>query len=82
MIDKIIKEGYTRLNKRPRCLILVPTRELATQVLHEVKQISHFIKVSSVAVLGGEEYNLQKKAVSTNVEMFCAVISEWIYGQA
>jgi len=27
------EEGYTRQVKRPRCLVLVPTRELARQVL-------------------------------------------------
>ena len=46
--------GYVRASMRPRVVVLVPTRELARQVLQEVKSISHFCKVSSTAVLGGE----------------------------
>lgn len=56
--------GYERRVKRPRCLILVPTRELARQVLQNVKQLGHFSKISSTAVLGGESYTIQKKSVS------------------
>lgn len=67
-IQNLIKQeketGYVRLEKRPRCLILVPTRELARQVLQEVKQISHYCKISSAAILGGESYEIQKTAVS------------------
>ena len=59
------EQGYERQKRRPRCLVLVPTRELARQVLQAVKQIGHFSKVSSTAVLGGEEYSLQKEAVSS-----------------
>ena len=35
------EEGYTRATKRPRCLILVPTRELARQVLMVILLSSH-----------------------------------------
>lgn len=55
--------GYKRLPQRPRCLVLVPTRELAKQVLHSIKQLAHFSKVSSTAIFGGEEYGAQKKMV-------------------
>lgn len=58
------QEGYIRKAKRPRCLVLVPTRELARQVLDSVKKIGHYSKVSSTAVLGGEQYGTQKKDVS------------------
>ena len=56
--------GYNRLPQRPRALILVPTRELARQVLQAIKQIGHVSKVSSCAVVGGEQYALQKTGVS------------------
>lgn len=58
------KNGYIRRVKRPRCLILVPTRELAQQVLDCVKKVGHYSKVSSTGVLGGEQFGPQKKAVS------------------
>jgi superfamily II DNA/RNA helicase len=66
------KQGYKRLHQRPRCLILVPTRELATQVLDEVKRLSHFAKVSSCGILGGEAYNIQKKILAGKVDMVVA----------
>ena len=56
-------EGYQRLIRRPRCLVLVPTRELARQVLTNVKSLSHYCKMSSTALMGGEEMSLQKNAV-------------------
>ena len=36
------EEGYVRLPRRPRCIILVPTRELARQVLDTLHNITHF----------------------------------------
>jgi superfamily II DNA/RNA helicase len=56
-------DGYVRRPKRPRCLVLVPTRELASQVLDCVKQVGHISRVSASAVLGGEPYALQKLQV-------------------
>lgn len=66
------QRGYKRLHQRPRCLVLVPTRELASQVLEEVKQLSHFAKVSSCAVLGGESYNIQKRVLKGKVDLVVA----------
>lgn len=55
---------YKREVKRPRVLILVPTRELARQVVDNIKEISHLCKISSTSVLGGESYTIQKRNVS------------------
>lgn len=57
-------QGYQRMAKRPRCLILVPTRELARQVLDAIKSVGHFSKVSSAAIVGGADYSRQKQSVS------------------
>lgn len=64
--------GYMRKNMRPRCLVLVPTRDLARQVLSTVKQLSYRAKVSSCAVLGGEPYALQKKSLDRVVDLVVA----------
>lgn len=75
VIQHLLEEeqrGYKRLHQRPRCLILVPTRELASQVLEEVKRLSHFAKVSSCAILGGEAYNIQKKVLLGKVDLVVA----------
>ncbi len=37
--------GYIRHAKRPRCLVLVPTRELASQVLQEVRNDDEYESV-------------------------------------
>lgn len=74
-IHKLLEQeklGYKRNDKRPRCLILVPTRELAKQILNEIKQLSHFSKISSTAVLGGEQYGLQKKALDRLIDVVVA----------
>lgn len=75
MIKQEKETGYQRLEKRPRCLILVPTRELARQVLQEVKQISHYAKISSAAILGGESYDVQKNSVGVDavLQMFVLI---------
>ena len=64
--------GYSRTVKRPRALILVPTRELARQILSTIKDISHFAKVSSACVLGGEPYANQKKSLDRMVDIVVA----------
>lgn len=56
--------GYVRRERRPRVLVLVPTRDLARQVLGCIKSVGHYSKVSSAAVFGGEQYAIQKKNVS------------------
>eukprot|EP01038_Epipyxis_sp_PR26KG_P014050 gene14050-18843_t len=65
-------DGYKRLSRRPRCLVLVPTRELARQVLSEIKTLSHLSKISSAAVIGGEQYTLQKKSLDKLVDIVVA----------
>lgn len=57
LIDKLRHEEdvygvQTRLN-RPRALILVPTRELAAQVLSVAKFLSHYFPFRSAAITGG-----------------------------
>jgi len=45
--------GWFRRESYPRCIILAPTRDLAQQILGEVKSLSHFAKLSSCGVVGG-----------------------------
>ena len=44
-----------RQARRPRALVLVPTRELATQVLSVAKDVAHVAKVSCRGVTGGSD---------------------------
>jgi superfamily II DNA/RNA helicase len=65
-------QGYQRMAKRPRCLILVPTRELARQVLDAIKSVGHFSKVSSAAIVGGADYSRQKQSLDRMVDIVVA----------
>ncbi len=56
-------ENYERRPKRPRMLILAPTRELAVQITQVVKSLSHSIKLSTQALVGGQDKGTQRKAM-------------------
>lgn len=58
-------EGFERRVKRPRVLILAPTRELALQITAVCKSLSHTVKVSTQALVGGTDKGKQRKALST-----------------
>lgn len=63
-------EQLTRVERRPRCLVLVPTRELAMQVLGVAKQLSKSqAKLTCRTVIGGGEAkaNLRDCAVDVVV---------------
>ena len=61
-----------RKPKRPRALILAPTRELAHQISAVMKSLSHTIKLSSAIVVGGEEYGVQRKKLDKHVDVVVA----------
>jgi len=50
-----------RKSKRPRAMVLAPTRELAVQILSVLKSLSHKAKISSELLIGGEDYGKQRK---------------------
>lgn len=64
-----VEKGLVRSAGRPRALVLVPTRELASQVLDVTKKLSHTAKVSSCGVFGGEDYGVQKRDLSSIVDI-------------
>ena len=66
-------QGRTeRRPKRPRILILVPTRELALQIASVTKQLCHHIKLSSQVVVGGEDYGKQRKRLDRPIDVLVA----------
>lgn len=58
-------EDYERRPRRPRLLVLVPTRELALQITQVLKALSHTIKLSSQALVGGQDKGTQRKALAS-----------------
>ncbi len=61
------------LRKRPiRTLILTPTRELAAQILDNVKAYSEFVDIRSMVVFGGVNANPQIRALRNGVDILVA----------
>jgi len=54
-----------RKPKRPRAIVLAPTRELSQQILTVLKQLGHAAKVSSESLVGGEDYGKQRKRLES-----------------
>lgn len=59
-------EALSRLRRprRPRALVLAPTRELARQILSVLKSVGHVCKVSSDILVGGDDYGAQRKRLA------------------
>ena len=58
--------------KRPRAVVLVPTRELAMQVHSVAKQLSHHAKLSVEVVSGGVPDGAQRKKLERSVDLLVA----------
>ena len=82
--QELFDKSFERRPKRPRVLILVPTRELAVQITAVVKLLCHTIKLSSVGVVGGEDYGIQRKALEKYVDVVVAtpgrLVKHWKEG--
>lgn len=59
--QEVFHESETPRPKRPKLLILVPTRELAVQIISVTKALCRSMKLSSAMVIGGEDYGRQRK---------------------
>jgi|GEM_PF-880863 ATP-dependent RNA helicase RhlB len=57
---------------KPRALVMVPTRELATQVADDSEKLGKHLPFKTVAIYGGVEYNKQINALKEGVELVVA----------
>jgi len=55
-----------------RALILVPTRELANQVLDNCNEIGRFSHIKAICITGGEEFKYQAAMLRKNPEIIIA----------
>lgn len=55
-----------------QALIVVPTRELATQYATEAQKIGHYKGVKAFALFGGEDYSLQESKLKHGVQVLVA----------
>jgi ATP-dependent RNA helicase RhlE len=58
--------------KRPRALVLAPTRELAAQIAQSFGDYGKFLKISHAAVFGGVSLSPQIRALSRGVDILIA----------
>jgi len=58
--------------KRVRCLVLVPTRELALQVSQSIKTYGKYTSTKSTEVYGGVSFNTQAKILRNGVDIVIA----------
>ena len=63
----------TPMRKRPiRALIVTPTRELAAQILANVKEYSEFMDMKSYVIFGGVKQNPQVSALRQGIDILVA----------
>ncbi|PKO91187.1 MAG: RNA helicase [Betaproteobacteria bacterium HGW-Betaproteobacteria-10] len=72
ILHRLASGPNTRTSKRPRVLVLVPTRELAIQVEVSVSTYGKHLPINSVAVFGGVGINPQIAALRRGVDILVA----------
>ncbi len=60
------------VQKNPRVLVLVPTRELVVQVIDEIEKLTTYTNIRTTGVYGGTNINTQKTAVSQGLDVIVA----------
>ena len=66
MLDNLPSEERTG---KPKALVIVPTRELCTQVCDEIQSLAYGRKVRIAPIYGGASYNIQFRALKTGVDI-------------
>ncbi len=61
-----------RRAKLPRCLVLVPTRELAQQVQEQIRLLGQFHRLTSAIMIGGESPVLQERQLKAGLDIVIA----------
>ncbi len=73
MLQRLAATPTKRLPRRPRALILAPTRELATQISDSLKKLSQHLNGTRIAVVfGGVGYRPQVDALQKGVDILVA----------
>ena len=71
-IFKRLIGGELQPGRKPRALIVVPTRELATQVSRDSELLGKHLNLTTVAIYGGVEYDKQIRALKGGVDIVAA----------
>ena len=72
ILHRLASGPNTRTSRRPRVLVLVPTRELAIQVEESVRTYGKHLPINSLAVFGGVGINPQIASLRRGVDILVA----------
>ncbi|MGI4894370.1 MAG: DEAD/DEAH box helicase, partial [Janthinobacterium lividum] len=72
LVAQLAAAQRTARTKRPRALVLVPTRELATQVASTITPMAHAMGLRTTIVFGGVGQNPQVAALRDGVDVLIA----------
>jgi superfamily II DNA/RNA helicase len=72
MLARLASSGSRRTSKAPRGLVLVPTRELATQVADALRPFGETLGLKLACVFGGAPYGKQLDALNRGVDLVVA----------
>jgi superfamily II DNA/RNA helicase len=72
LVARLAASGSRRQPRRPRALVLVPTRELANQVLAVVEPLARALGMSATTIFGGVGQNPQVQALARGVDIVIA----------
>jgi superfamily II DNA/RNA helicase len=71
-ITRLLEAGLHRAPRRPRALVLVPTRELAMQVSDALEPLVHVAGLRHKLIAGGLSYTTQINALNKGVDLLIA----------
>jgi superfamily II DNA/RNA helicase len=72
LVARLAASDSKRRPRRPRALVLVPTRELANQVLAVVEPLARALGMSATTIFGGVGQNPQVQALARGVDVVIA----------
>ena len=72
LIQKLSEDKGAKGPRRPRVLVLAPTRELAHQISISLRDFSRGVTLRYVTICGGERYNNQISALKKGVDFIVA----------
>jgi superfamily II DNA/RNA helicase len=72
LVARLVASGGGRRPRRPRGLVLAPTRELATQIAQAVRPLAHAAGLTVTTVFGGVGQAAQVAALAAGVDILVA----------
>ena len=72
ILDRFLTNGGRPVRRKPRALIVAPTRELAAQIAESTVSFSRYTRISFAVVFGGVSQNPQVNALNRGADIVVA----------